>query len=62
MNLFTKWKQVTDIQNKPTVTKEKVGRDKLALWDENTHTAIYKTDKQQGPIVWHKELYSMCCA
>ena len=25
------------------------------------HTAIYKINKQQGPTVWHRELYSVSC-
>ena len=29
---------------------------------ERLHLLIYKIGKQQGPIVWHKELYSMFCA
>ena len=24
-------------------------RDKLGVWDQQIHTTIYKTDKQQGP-------------
>ena len=37
-------------------TKEKrQGRDKLGAWDENIHTAIFKTDNQQGPTVQHRE-------
>ena len=26
-------------------------RDKLGVWDWHKHTAIYKTDNQQGPTV-----------
>ena len=34
------------------VTKEESrGRDKLGVWDEHTHTTIYKIDNQQGPTV-----------
>ena len=35
------------------------GRDKLGVWDYHTHRAIYKRDKQQGPTVQHRELYSV---
>ena len=38
----------TDIENKCMVTKYNQGRDKLGVWDEQIHTAIYKIDKQQG--------------
>ena len=37
------------------------GRDKSEAWDEHTHTIIYKIDNQQGPTVWHRELYSIFC-
>ena len=34
MNLFTKQKYLTDIENKLTVIKgERWGRDKLGVWD-----------------------------
>ena len=59
MNLFTKQKQ-THIENKLMITKGGRGRrDKLGVWDEQIHTTIYKIDKQQGPTVWHRELYSV---
>ena len=46
----------TEIENKLMVTKGERGRrDKLGVWDENTHNikniTIYKIDKQQGPTV-----------
>ena len=28
---------------------------------DNVHTAVFKTHNQQGPTVWHMELYSMLC-
>ena len=28
-------------------------------WDGQIRTIIYRTDKQQGPIVWHREPYSI---
>ena len=31
------------------------------VWDGHVHTAIFKTDSQQGPTVWHMELCSMLC-
>ena len=36
-------------------------RDKLGVWDQHIQTTIYKIDKQQGPTVQHRELYSMSC-
>ena len=33
-------------------------RDRLGVWDWQMQTAIYKMDKQQGPTVWCRELYS----
>ena len=37
-------------------------RDKLAaVQDEEIHTTIHKRDKQQGPTIQHKELYSVSC-
>ena len=43
-------------ENKLMATKEKMqGRDKLGAWDENIHTAIFKTDNQQGPTVQHRD-------
>ena len=42
------------------VTKgEMGGKDKLGVWDQHIYTTIYKTDTQQGPAAWHRELYSM---
>ena len=35
------------------------GRDSQGLGKSNTHTAIFKMDNQQGPIVQHMELCSM---
>ena len=29
------------------------------VWDCHVHTAIFKTDKQQGSTVWHKKLCSI---
>ena len=40
------------------VTKgEGCGKYKLGARDLQTQTNIYKTDKQQGPTVYHRELY-----
>ena len=52
MNLSTKQKQ-THRHRKQTYgyPRGKGGRDKLGVWDEQIHTTVYKTDKQQGPTV-----------
>ena len=34
-------------------------RDKLGIWNEQIHITIFKIDKQQGPTIQHRELYSM---
>ena len=55
-------KLLTDLENKLTVTKgERWGRDKLGVWDSQIHSPIYKIDNQQGPAVYHRELYSIFC-
>ena len=42
------------------VTKMEIrGGDKLGVWDQQIQAAIDKTDKQQGPTVQHRELYSV---
>ena len=33
----------------------------LGVWDQQMQTGIYRMDKQQGPIVQHRELYSISC-
>ena len=40
---------------------KEVGRDKLGVWDQQIQTTVYKVDKQQGPTVQHRELYSISC-
>ena len=34
-------------------------RDKLEVSDQQVQATIYKIDKQQGPTVLHRELYSV---
>ena len=62
MNLFTK--QI-DSQTQKTnlgLQKGKVWeRDRLGVWDQQIQTTIYKIDKQQGPTVQHRELFSISC-
>ena len=61
MNLFTNRHRLTDTENKGTVTKGEIWqrRDKLGAWDQKIQTTISKIDKQQDPIVQHRELYSI---
>ena len=34
-------------------------RDGVGVWDQQMQTIIYRMDKQQGPTVQHRELYSI---
>ena len=36
-------------------------KDKLGVWDQQIHTITYKTDKQRGPTIQHRELYPVSC-
>ena len=36
-------------------------RDRLGVWDQQIQTTMYKADKQQGPIVYHRELCPISC-
>ena len=38
------------------------GRDSQGVWEDHGHTAVFKTDNHQGPIVQHMKLYSTLCA
>ena len=63
MNLFTKQKQ-THRQRKQTLAtkgEREWERDKLQIWNQQKETSIYKTAKQQGPIVQHRDLFSIFC-
>ena len=35
------------------------GRDGVGGWGQQMQAFIYRMDKQQGPTVWHRELYSI---
>ena len=37
------------------------GNDRLGVWDQQMQTIVYRMDKQQGPTVQHRELYSISC-
>ena len=41
---------------------QKVGwKGRLGVWDGHVHTAVFNMDNQQGPTVWHRELFSVLC-
>ena len=63
VNLFTKQKQTTDIENKLMVTqRERGGGGINQEYGINRYTPLYiKQIKQQGFTVQHMELYSVSC-
>ena len=50
MNFLQNRNRLTDLENKLIVTRLG-GRDRLGDWDWHVHTAIFKTDNQEGPMV-----------
>ena len=61
MNLSMKQNGLTDIENRRVVAKgqeEKV-KERMGVWDQQIQTITYEMDKQQGPTVQNRELYSM---
>ena len=49
-------------ENKHVVAKAGVQRRKgLGVWDQPMQTIIYRMDKQQGPTIQYRELYSISC-
>ena len=62
MNLSTKQKQTHRLRKQTYgYQRGKVGGSKLGVWDWHVHTAVFKTDNQQGPTVQHRDLYSIFC-
>ena len=55
--------RLTDTENRLVVAKGEGewGRDRLGDWDQQMQSILYKMDKQQGPTVEHRELYSISC-
>ena len=47
-----KWKQTHGCQDSGR-------RDGLGVWDQQMQTSAYRMDKQQGPTVQHRGLYSI---
>ena len=62
MNLFTKQKQ-THRHKEQTwgCLGGQWRRDGLGVWDQQMQTITNRMDKQQGPTVQQRELYSMTC-
>ena len=61
MNLSTKQKQ-THRHREQTCGYQGGGeweRDGLGVWDQQMQTIIHKMEKQQGPTVQYRELYSV---
>ena len=65
MNLSTNRKRLTGIENRLAVAKgEGAGEGWIrssGLADAIFLSIIYRTDKQQGPPMQHRELYSVSC-
>ena len=65
MYTFVKTEIDWDTENKLTVAKAEHsglrggGQGVTGVWGQQIHTIIYKTDKQQGPTVQHRALYSV---
>ena len=54
MNLPRKQRQTCGCQ-----WEEGWGMGRLGVWNQQMQTIIYRMDKQQGPTVEHRELYSV---
>ena len=61
MNLLTKQKQTYRLREQTYGTQRgrMGGRDSQGAWDQQAHTAIFKTDNQLGPTIQHRELFLM---
>ena len=59
MNLSTKQKQTH--RHREQTCGCQGGGSGLGVWDQQMQTVINKMDKQQGPAVQHRELYSISC-
>ena len=63
MNLSTKQEQTHRLGEQIySYQGQKVGwKGRLGVWDGHVHTAVFNMDNQQGPTVWHRELFSVLC-
>ena len=57
--LIYKTEKDSDSENEFKVAKEEGLGNRQGVWDGHVHTAVFKTDNQQGPTVQHRELCSM---
>ena len=48
-------------ENRLVVAKGDEGQGRDGVWGQQMQTVMYRMDKQQGPTVQHKELYSVSC-
>ena len=63
MNMSTKQKQTHRYRKQSCGCQGGWGweRDGVGVCDQQMQTIIYRMDKQQGPTVQHRELYSISC-
>ena len=61
MNLSTKQNQTHRYreQTRGCQGEEGWGKDEEGVWDQQRQTIIYRMDKQHGPTVQHRKLYSI---
>ena len=62
MSISMKHKHIhTYRKNRLNGCQEEGGQEKEGLgdWDQKVQTIMYRMDKQQGPTVQHRELYSI---
>ena len=61
MNLFIKQKQTHRHRKQTAGYQRGRGAANSGVWASQIHSTIYKTEKQQGPAVQHRELCSILC-
>ena len=62
MNSFVEQKQTHRLKTNLWLPKGTCKeRDGLGLWDWHMHTEVCGMIGQQGPAVWHRELYTVFC-
>ena len=61
INMPTKQKQSHRYKEQTYGCQEEEGweREGLGVWDQQRQTIIYSMEKQQGPSVQHREIYSI---
>ena len=61
MNFFQKQRQNHRHREQTYGYERGKRQDKSGAWNQQIQTIMYKIDKQQGPTVQHRELYSLHC-